>query len=144
MIGYYYSNDTIETLHNYVRKCQSRCKTCFQGGDEKNQNCATCEDGKKLNRKNNCIIECTDKYFYSDSCIDECEEGLIVDETYHECINCKTDEHYEQYSYHNQCLTVQPTGSVVLLNDESNYYYDCYETCETCIWRGEEFQHTAF
>ena len=138
--GYYLGDDSTEILYNYVKKCHQNCETCKTGGTDKNQNCLTCNSTSKLTSKKNCILDCGSQYYFDGSCVDKCEEGLIVNEDDHECINCKTYEENEQYSFNNKCFTEKLTESI-LLNDEFNYYYPCYDTCKKCVGKGDEFNH---
>ena len=54
-----------QTVFNTINNCFHTCKSCFDEGDELNNNCIECKDGyiflNELVNKTNCYNEC--RYF---------------------------------------------------------------------------------
>ena len=81
--------------NNRCKKCHSLCKTCFDGGTNRENNCLSCLDSENriLNPYLfNCEKKCDGSFHYSEEtkrivCDNECPKNNYIDEQTGECIS---------------------------------------------------------
>ena len=121
--NYYY-----DVKSQMYKECYYTCKSCKEGGNEKNNNCIECKNGfmflnDSLNNSN-CYEICKYYYYFNKSNNKYiCTEDLICQGEYNKLIKNKKkciDECYKddiyKYEYNNICYEKCPNGT-----NESNY-----------------------
>ena len=123
--------------------CFNTCQSCFDQGDEINNNCLECKDGysflDEFINKTNCYNECPYYYYFNELNQYLCTENEICPEhydkfipVYKKCIDeCKKDRIYK-YDYNNTCYEQCPnetneTEEYICIKDESGGHivYQC-------------------
>jgi len=162
--GYY-----LDLTDRTYKKCYKNCKSCNGQGNETINNCIKCNNNFTfLNDsiyKTNCYEKCNyyyyfdelNKYYCNQTCPDNYKK-IIKDKN--KCIDkCINDDTYK-YEYNNICYIKCPNETYLLENNEYNicfnktldgYYLDkesetfkkCYETCNKCDIKGDEFNNNC-
>jgi hypothetical protein len=111
--GYY-----LDSNDSYYKKCYKTCKTCFNKGDDKNNNCLECKSFYSFKNDfandTNCYENCSDYYYYDNQgnyhCISNCsnEFNKLIEEKKRCIEDCSKDNIYK-YEYENKCYQNCPT-----------------------------------
>ena len=119
--------------NGFYKKCYESCKSCSEGGNEKNHNCLECKlDYQKLNDSiypNNCYSRCSNYYYYNETNDYICTETKNCSGKYNKLIkeknkcidNCENEDIY-RYEYNNICYEHCPNGTIY--NEEEHI---CFE-----------------
>jgi len=144
--GYYLDSDD-----SFYKKCFISCKTCYEPGDEVNNNCVECKPGymdlnisnnifpdeDNINGYKNCYSKCP-YYFYinNGTNITFCTLNNKCPEKYNkiiyeknQCVNeCNENDVYK-YEFRNGCYDICPEGSVSKENNALIDKYYCRPIC---------------
>ena len=146
----YYCNDT---LLGTIDKCHENCKTCNIGPTNDNNNCLTCSDNNTIYFDlGNCKTNC-ENGFYIENYIKKCncptnitcEICSLESKQYNLCLKCNTklgyypkiDDIYNVDDYIN-CYNESTISEGYYLNNETNQYELCYNSCSKCYGLGDE------
>ena len=121
----------------YYAKCHENCETCFNYGDDNNNNCSTCiEDYLFLDDTNNCLSKDlnNNEYIIKDNKIYKCynnclscsENSLFINDQ--KCIQCKPG--FYKVENTNNCFDISYTNNGYYLYN--NILYKCDDNCKTC------------
>ena len=146
--SYYYN-----TVREVFKKCHTRCKICYQKGDDTNTKCIECKDNyiflneSDPNTLNNCYDKCTYYYYFNEhntyTCtnIEKCPTnyGKLIQEK-KKCIDeCKNDNYYK-YEYNNICYLQCPNGTN---ETEDHICTEITENIPSTALKTTEFPSTA-
>ena len=142
-----YSNEEI---------CDSNCKTCNISETIPSTICSSCYENKFL-KNGKCVDSCENDY-YSDEIdptikickcdIPKCEKCSSESISNNLCLSCNNEKGY--YPLLNdinniddfiECYTGDITG--YYLDNNDNYYKQCYNTCSKCSSNGDENNHNC-
>ena len=133
--GYY----VIESEYNYLAKCDSNCTECDHGKiNNTNFGCTACANENLY--KEMCYPDCEgEAVFMEGTCDKECLNGLVPYTKINGKTGCRNCKALLQSSYMGKCVSNQSLPSNVYLNNsDTNYYMNCYYTCDGCYGYGDE------
>ena len=142
--NYEYYSSNICTIYFNTESCYHSCKQCsidIYNSNKEHHNCIECKGNyyHSPEIETNCFLENEKKInWYLDKnnssfglCNTECKS--CSGPSNNECLSCFN----EKYLYLGNCKDNCPSGYIAeLINDNNNYYFncfECYESCETCL-----------
>ena len=141
----YYFDET----DNTYKPCYERCATCSGYGTFSNMNCKSCASGYIFDEKTKKCLT-TDE---SDQDGKYIEDGELKD-CYSTCRKCKgagtseknncsecIDNYHFYYKYEGNCINEQPDHTY--LDNTTNTYKECYDSCGTCTKGGDSSKHNC-
>ncbi len=142
-------DDYLDTGDNTYYDCYKSCGTCNKDGTSANHNCLTCKSGYHwiYAVKGNCLTEneAKEKYPYTyynqttdtfEKCYERCWTCFAWGNIkYHNCLTCREDYHLV-YNQTGQCLRPCAKPEDTYLDNETDTYRKCYDTCATCDFGG--------
>ena len=134
--GYY-----LDSKDSYYKKCYNTCKTCFNKGDDKNNNCLECKSFYSFKNDfvndTNCYENCSDYYYYDNQgnyhCISNCsnEFNKLIEEKKRCIEDCSKDNIYK-YEYRNKCYIKCPpktkNNNYICEDFNCSFYYNYNQT----------------
>ena len=153
-------NTYLDEDNNTYYECYERCEKCTTGGNSTKHNCKMCaqysngsyiyhfiynEDGQCITEeeKEHKCPECTlnEEDNTYEKCYERCEKcNRVGNNQRHYCTEClkKNGQYVYHFVYNNegQCITEGEKPNNTYLNNETNTYEECYETCGACTELG--------
>ena len=147
------TNCYLDEDDNTYKKCYDTCGTCNKAGDSTNPNCLTCPPGYHFiyNRPGVCIKEsekCTSCYLDEDddtykecnSKCKTCSKAGTSDSP--NCDSCPTGYHFI-YNQTGLCIPESEKPEDTYLDNDTDTYKKCYETCASCSKGGSLTEHNC-
>ena len=142
-------DDYLDTGDNTYYDCYSSCGSCNRTGTAANHNCLTCKSGYHwlYAIKGNCLTEdeAKNKYPYTyynettdtfEKCYERCWTCYAYGNIkYHNCLTCREDYHLI-YNQTGQCVRPCAKPEDTYLDNDTDTYRKCYDTCATCDFGG--------
>ena len=108
--GYYLDNKS-----NTCELCYTKCETCYEHGDDQNNNCIKCKNENEVIDNGNCVEAWEKKYKTEKNYCEPCKDECASCENGYSCTTCKDG----YYNHTNECSL-------------------CYEKCVKCAEGGNE------